>query len=655
MAEKGQYVANFEYGRCPYAGQYIGNFEYGLCPGIGYKYFPVLKVKSLPEDGVEIEVSPADIFGQQNGTTPFERHYERNTIVQVTAPSEFSQLDFKKWVIQGEEFTERKINIILNIDKTATVYYEAALAIIEKGVQMLKTRLLKNRFRMEDYPNLDPRLEGVAMPIAWGRVKGAPLFCIDTNQMVFKIIDNRDRPIKSVDAVYEKDVQLTEGVDYEVNLNEATITFFPTPKLEGGKTYYFTIESDFPIDGINYLRFAQKPLEGENDFERYDISSSGEWTTSWWKLAFRLYGKRNLNQDEQILFDTWSGNWEGWNRECKLRQSSGNIKIGQRFMIEGNETWNLTKIIICDVAKEGNPPENRITRIEILDENKNPIGAKSFRLEDYTPENGDAIFVFPQRSEISELRCDFQSVKRPDGNLIENVADIIEDCYVNILGGSRNALDEEALNELRLNRIENLAVYVNEEITLMEFLERLEVSQRFKFLPSLGQAFTVIISKPLSEWPDNIPHFRDEDFVKESFKCYKLWRGVYHRFKVKYNKNLLTSEWSIIEKIENISKAIYRNERTLEIETYFSSQRDAEACADAYKLSLRQPLLIIEFQVKGGKGFNLIPWQPIYISRKRGISETGKFEKKAFRILEIQKNPLEGICNIKAIENEATI
>jgi hypothetical protein len=375
----------------------------------------------------------------------------------------------------------------------------------------------------------------------------------------------------------------------------------------------------------------------------------------WWKLPFRLYGKSDMNREDELLIDTWSGSWEGWNRECKLRQSSTNIKIGQRFKIEDSGIWYLTKIIICDVVREGNLPENRITRLEILDENKNMIGVKSFRLEDYTPEDGDAIFVFPQRSEISDFRCDFQSVKKPDGNLIENVADIIEDCYVNILGGTRNALDEDALNELRLSRTENLSVYINEEITLMEFLERLEISQRFKFLPDLGQVFTVIVSKPSLAWPDNVPHFRDEDIVKESFKCYKLWRGVYHKFKVKYNRNLLTSEYNIIEKIENIPKALYRNERTLEIETYFKLQRDAEACADAYGTSLRQPLLIVEFQIKGGKGFNLIPWQPIYISRKRGISETGKFEKKAFRILEVQKNPLEGICNIKAIDNDATI
>jgi len=566
------------------------------------------------------------------------------------------QLDFEKWVIENEEIKEKTISVILNTDKLATVYYqEAPAGIIEKGVQMLKTRLLKNRFRTEDYPNLDPRLEGVAIPIGWGQILKAPLYCIDTNQMIFKIIDNGNRPIKSVDAVYEKGIKLTENVDYEVDLDEATIKFFPTPILEGGKTYYFTIESDYEINGTDYLRFAQKPRADEYDVERYDITEEGTWVAVWWKLPFRLYGKRNMGNDEELLVDTWSGSWEGWNRNCKLRESASNVKIGQRFTIGGNDTWYLTKIIICDVVKEGNPPASRTTRIEILDSNKVSIGAKSFRLEDYTPEDGDAYFIFPQRAEVSELSSDFQSFKKTDGTLIEKAADIISDCYINVLKGSANALDEEAFNYFREKRPEGLSVYIADEITFQEFLERLEVSQRFKFLPDLDQKFTVIVSRPSSEWPAEVPHFRDEDFVLESFKCFKIWKGVFHRFKIKYNRNLLSSEWSIIERIENIAKLIYRNERTLEIETYFSSQLDAKNCAEAYGLSLNRPILIVEFQLKAAKGFDLIPWQPIYISRKRALSETGYFDKKAFRVLEIQKNPLEGICIIKAVENEATI
>lgn len=520
---------------------------------------------------------------------------------------------------------------------------------------MLNSKILKTRFWTTNYPNLDSSLEGVAIPIAWGKITGAPAFCIDTQAFKFKLIETQGRGIKSIDKIVGGIETLTEGIDYETDLINAEFTIFGTPKLQGNTTYYFVIESDYTIDGTNYLRFAQKPYDFYSDGQLFYIDDQGNWSGQLADLFFKIYARDSIGGEEFELVNNFDVDWEGWNMEAKLRDVAAHTRLAQSFLTPAGGPFYLSRIILA-VGIEGNPSSSRTTRMSILSsyQPETQVGAKSYRLENQQPSWGDAPFAFPQRAEVNNLSVDFQSYEEND-QLIENVADIIKDCYINVMGGSEAGLDLDSLNDLKTARPEALSIYIKDEITFREFIDKLEIGQRFKFLAGLNQKFLVSYAKPSSEWPADTIHFRDEDFIEGSFKCRKLWKAVYHKIKLKYSEDPISNEWLIKEIIENLTKYAYRNEKTLTVETYFSNSTDAQSYAETYGSSLCQPPLIIEFESMAAKGFNLIPWQGIYVTRQRALSIEGKFEKKAFRILSIQKNPLSGIISITAIENEPTI
>jgi hypothetical protein len=86
-----------------------------------------LQVRSSdPDSGVSIAVSPEDINGQGNGSTPFSRIYDAGTQVTLTAPAVAPNDNvFVKWVRNGVDFaTSRTLNLTMNEDYDLTAVYE---------------------------------------------------------------------------------------------------------------------------------------------------------------------------------------------------------------------------------------------------------------------------------------------------------------------------------------------------------------------------------------------------------------------------------------------------------------------------------------------------------------------------------------------------
>lgn len=81
---------------------------------------------SDPDSGVAITVSPNDINGQGNGSTPFTRVYDGGVQVTLTAPATAPNDNvFIKWVRNGVDFsTNRTITLTMDADYTLTAVYE---------------------------------------------------------------------------------------------------------------------------------------------------------------------------------------------------------------------------------------------------------------------------------------------------------------------------------------------------------------------------------------------------------------------------------------------------------------------------------------------------------------------------------------------------
>jgi hypothetical protein len=658
VAGQGKYIGDAEYGRLPYAGVYIGDAEHGRLPGIGYTYTPelrVLTVESAPQSGVEITVSPNDIYGNGNGTTTFERTYNDGTDVTLTAPATFGALVFSTWKVDGAPVEGNPIVVPMGADHTALVEYEEAPAPPPeeiKGTEMLYVKLPRKKYWTSEYPNLDPNAVGRPIPIAWGEIKNAPATCIDTSLMKFKLMDNYGRAIKAVDQVRIGEDVLVSGVDYDADLNNAEITIAKTPVLEPNTTYYFVLESDYPINGIDYLRFAQGYAYAHN---RYDIDGAGVWTLQSYSLFFMVIVKDSLDGQPYVLIDNINVNWNGWNMLAHLRDTTARTRIGQKIVTPATGgPWYLYDIKVdprmAYGGPVGNPPASRITKITVLS-SYNPdvqVGSKSYRMEDYPPAMCDG--YYPQRSVEGDVKVDFKAVMNADASLMENVADILKDSYVTILGGSESALDSAALAALKAARTEKLNPWLDEEVQYREFLDKLEGGQFFKFLPTLDWKFTVLYAQ--AGEPSGTIHFRDEDIL--SFRCFRKWSSIYQKVKIRYAENPGTNEWQVREAESNVAAYCYRVQRTLETETFLSADADGQACANEYRDLIEAPLRVVEFETAAGKGFGLIPWQKIKVTRARAEAPGGKLEGVLFRVLEAKQNPLSGHVTITAVLDEQT-
>lgn len=82
-----------------------------------------LTVQSSPNTGVGITVSPNDNNGNGSGNTNFSRIYNSGTPVTLTSPSEDSGKYFIKWTVDGNDYTERTIQVTMGSNHTAVVYY----------------------------------------------------------------------------------------------------------------------------------------------------------------------------------------------------------------------------------------------------------------------------------------------------------------------------------------------------------------------------------------------------------------------------------------------------------------------------------------------------------------------------------------------------
>jgi hypothetical protein len=521
-----------------------------------------------------------------------------------------------------------------------------------KGTEMLYVKLPRKKFWTSEYPNLDPGAEGSSIPIGWGEIINALVTSIDTTLMKYKLMDNYGRAIKAIDQVRVGDEVLAAGADYEADLNNAEITIAGTPILQPNTTYYFVLESDYPINGTDYLRFAQGYAYAHN---RYDIDGAGNWSLQTYSLFFKIIVKDSMDAQWYVLIDNINVSWTGWNMNARLRDTTARTRIAQKFVTPASGgPWYLHRIRIDPRmlygGPVGNPPENRITRVTVLN-SYDPdvqVGAKSHRLENYPPIMSSA--YYPQRSIESDVRVDFKAIKNADESLMENVADILKDSYITIMGGSESGLDATALAALKTARAEKLRVWIDSEIQYREFLDKLEVGQFFKFLPTLDWKFTVPYAA--SGEPSGTIHFRDEDFL--SFKCFRKWSSVYQKIKIRYAEDISTNEWLVKEAQSEVAALCYRVERTLEGETYLSAGADAQTCANKYRDLLEVPLRQIEFTVTAGKGSGLIPWQKIKVTRQRADAPGGALSGVLFRVLDAKKNPLSGHVTITAILDEQT-
>jgi|GEM_PF-1232687 len=81
-------------------------------------------MSSNPSSGVSITVSPNDNNGLGSGVTPFNRVYNNNTNMALTAPSTVGGNNFKKWQLDGADLTTGLLtNFVMDANHAITAVY----------------------------------------------------------------------------------------------------------------------------------------------------------------------------------------------------------------------------------------------------------------------------------------------------------------------------------------------------------------------------------------------------------------------------------------------------------------------------------------------------------------------------------------------------
>jgi len=503
---------------------------------------------------------------------------------------------------------------------------------------------------------MDPAAEGQVIPERYGDLHNLVPVCIDLAVGKWKL--NR-RKIHAITAVREAGKTLISGTEYTPDLVNAEFTIGVTPVLQPSTVYYFVLESDYTINGTDYLGFGWGTDGGiYTGGTCYFIDGAGAWSDQSKDIQFRVYAKETLDGPEIRIIDNWV--WGAWNYNAYLRKAAAQTRLAQSFTTPAaGGPWYLSRIQV-EAKATGTPSTSRTTLMSILSA-YNPtevqVGVKSYRMENYTGEANRA--YFPQRGAATDLTVDIEGIETSGGALMTNVADIIQDIQANILDGDADALNAADLVALKAARTETLALNLDTETDYEPLVNKLETGQLWKYIPLLDG--TIGLKYAASGEPAGTPHYRDEHFV--SFRMRRVWSSIYERVKIKYAQDGGSGEFLVQEAEAIAAKYLYRNQRTLEVETFLTDAASALLLAQDYlgtstsgarKQYLSQPMVVVEFELAVGLGWELLPAMKVKLTRERAMSATGALAGVLFYVLDVQKNGSSGAVTVTAILDATT-
>ena len=514
---------------------------------------------------------------------------------------------------------------------------------------MLNIKLPKTRYKLAagvppNYPNLEERADGAPIPIAYGDLHGVIPICIDTTTFKYKLTDHA---IHAIDAIMTEETTLTLTADYTVDLALAEFTLCSTPYLAANTLYYFVIEADYPISGVNYINFTRTttPYAGG---QLFTIDAGGIWTPDPASdLYFIILGAPQLTDQEVGEIDmTTYGKSPG----IGLLDNLARTRIAQSFTT-GPSPFYLTRIFLWTVNKGAFPTGDlKLTILSAYNPAEIRVGAQSIdrAIKTDSPWEFYSIY-FPIQSDVSNLTCDIRGAKK-GAALIDDGADMLEDLVVNRIGKSSSILEPTALANFKTKRTQEIEAYIDRDMTFGDIVGKLESSLLFKLIPLQDQTYITQVYE--ADTVEVRPHFFDEHFL--SFSMRHDFSAVKAIVKIKYDEDPGNNEFKVAEADSNIAKFVYGVEDTLEVETYLKQGTDAATLASDYLGMYEIPPLEITFEIRG-YGLNLIPGRDkVKITRTRAAYAGGIISGILFRIIKITKKPGTTSTEIVCIKDDQT-
>jgi len=497
---------------------------------------------------------------------------------------------------------------------------------------MLNVSIPRFKFWKADYANLEDRMEGMVIPETWGSKNHVVPACVNTVSLIYKA---SRRELDAIRAVRADNLVLTLGVDFTQDLPNAQITIQGSPLLLAGQTYYIYVEADaFTIDGVNYFHWVSSDSDEYADGEGFYINDAGVWASlGVGDFGFTIYGRQDLQGEDSVKV-SFSYVVPAYHA---LLDSTAHKRMAQSFKV-GADNFYITKIGLPIVAD--NFPVGASLSVHILSAQDiatqvgTPSTPEVARTDNYYL-GGSSSWV--PRGAPTNVEMDIDGLPDGLGALITNVADIIEDAYANVVGGTVAFLDATTLANLKAKRTEVLGTHLDKEMVFSAFTQKLEAGQFFKIIPGLDGTFHTVVYE--AGEPGGTPHFRDEDFI--SFKMWRDWKSLFQKVKVNYDENPQNQEMQVVESTSEEAEYYYKNKENLSVDTFHIVKASAQACADGYISMLggsSGPPIYVEFTVGGGVGDTLIPSDKVKLTRARADYSGGSLAAVLFRIMAIAKN-----------------
>jgi len=514
---------------------------------------------------------------------------------------------------------------------------------------MLDALIPKYKYNKTDYPNLEDRAVDMIIPERYGLKTNITPVCIDVAIPKYNLAK---RAIKAIIAIRADGVTLTVDVDYTEVLANAEFTLKTTPKLSPNTTYYFVLEGDWTINGTEYFNVYGwlNAYAGGNAFK---IDGAGTWTALANDLTFVVYGKNTIDGEEERKIQFTESDGASF-APVKLRDHTDRTKIAMSFKTPNDgQSFYITRIVPGGWKTASFPADKEMYMTIYSDQGSTQVGIKSkvYNCNFLMTNTNICPFRFPQRGVPSEILVDIEGYKNADESLMDNVADILEDVLVNIVGIPSGDLDSTAFAALKTARTQSINPQLDREITFNAFIEKLERGQLFKFMPTLEGKFSPRYYA--SGESSGTPHLRDEDFIENSFKCYRNLASVKRKYLIKYDENPTTQIYLEKEAISTIAEYIYKNKETLELETYLKDGADATQLTIDYRGLQEYPQREIGFEVSSYL-FDKIPTDKVKITRTRGDNSGGTFDAVLFRILRLTKKQSTGTVVCGAVLDSQT-
>lgn len=502
---------------------------------------------------------------------------------------------------------------------------------------MFNIQIPKNHFLAADYPVMEENILGLPIPIGWGNINDIVPFCVDTDALRFKIVD---QAIEGITEVRSKGIPLSAG-SYTEDLAIAEITLKGTPYIVEGYTYYFAISGDYAINGASYLKPTLNTQHAGQ--QAYYIDGSDTWSAiAGRQLFFIVYGKMRLDLEEEMILGSFGIPAEAG----ALRDTAAHTRIGCSFAAPAaprGPGWFVTRIcVFFSPPAAGTPVGNLICTLfsGINPDVQQGMQGEAVEIVDDNLSRFD--LPFAQDGADSDLLVDIES---PDPKLT-NGADILEDLVVSILGKPLAMLEPTSLANFAAKRTQELKIFTDRDMIVGDFIGKLEASLLWKFIPLQDGTYGAFVYE-VGE-PAGTPVFRDEDFIGE-FKIEHDLSVVRNIARVKYDENPATQEFKSAEARSDYARLFYSNEETIEVETWLTQDLDAQDLVDDYSFFMDRPEVRITFEVHGW-GLNLIPGRDkCRVWKSRAAWPGGAIRGELFRITKIVKQPATDTCKITAI------